>query len=170
MKTEFNRRLKLLYSEKNANSTFLSEIKYMELINKIKEIKSKTTAKTGTEYKALKKYDVMMVGEVEKLVVPILPTSNSIKYYVYNEEIFEIINAIHFNIGHGGRNKMIYEINLKYKNITREIIMLYLSKFVYNMSKKRKYYKKGFSCTTNPLLRNEFALSGRLDRHASSAR
>jgi len=57
----------------------------------------------------LKKYDAMMVGEVEKLVVPaISPTSNSIKFYVYNEDIFEIINEIHLNIGHGGRNHEIY--------------------------------------------------------------
>jgi len=32
----------------------------------------------------------MMVGEIEKLLIPILFTSNSIIFYVNNKEIFDI--------------------------------------------------------------------------------
>lgn len=37
--------------KKNSNNTFLNKIKYKQLMKKIKKMKSKITAKTGTEYK-----------------------------------------------------------------------------------------------------------------------
>jgi hypothetical protein len=92
-----------------------------------------------------------------------------LRYKGYNEEIFENINEIHLNIGHGGRNRMIYNINLMYKNITRKTIMLYLNLSI-TCQKKGSTTKKRFSCTTDPILRNEFGLLGRLDRHISSVR
>ncbi|KAL4127210.1 hypothetical protein QTP88_011401 [Uroleucon formosanum] len=92
-------------NEKNANSTFLSEIKYMELINKIKEIKTKTTAKTGTEYKALKKicYDVhgkprhsqsqgsvkRANQDIENMIATWLQDNNTRRWSVINDDISE---------------------------------------------------------------------------------
>jgi hypothetical protein len=57
---------------------------------------------------------VLKVSDVNKLIVPV-SENNKIKYYVY------------LSIGHGGRNRMEHEVNTKYKNITRDIIMLYLN-------------------------------------------
>jgi len=64
---------------------------------------------------------------VEKLIVPVNNEGNDFKYYVFNEELFNIIHVTHLTIGYGGRNRMEYELNKKYKNITRESIMLYLN-------------------------------------------
>jgi len=68
----------------------------------------------------------MKVCNVERLVVPI-NEGNQIKYYVHNEELFNILHKTHLSIGHGGRSRMEHELNNKYKNITREAIMLYLN-------------------------------------------
>jgi hypothetical protein len=57
---------------------------------------------------------VLKVSNVNKLIVPVYE-NNKIKYY------------IHLSIGHGGRNRMEHEINTKYKNIIRDIIMLHLN-------------------------------------------
>jgi hypothetical protein len=57
---------------------------------------------------------VLKVSDVNKLIVPV-SENNKIKYYV------------HLSIGHGGRNRMEHEVNTKYKNITRDIIMPYLN-------------------------------------------
>jgi hypothetical protein len=57
---------------------------------------------------------VLKVSDVNKLIVPI-SENNKIKYNV------------HLSIGHDGRNRMEHEVNTKYKNITRDIIMLYLN-------------------------------------------
>jgi len=35
------------------------------------------------------------------------------------EEMFDYVNEIHISIGYGGRNRMLYEINKRYKNITQ---------------------------------------------------
>jgi hypothetical protein len=69
---------------------------------------------------------VLKVSDVNKLIVPVFE-NNEIKYYVNNEELFDVIHKVHLSIGNGGRNRMEYEINTKYKNITRDMIMLYLN-------------------------------------------
>jgi hypothetical protein len=57
---------------------------------------------------------VLKVSDVNKLIVPV-SENNKIKYYV------------HLSIVHAGWNRMEHEVNTKYKNITRDIIMLYLN-------------------------------------------
>jgi hypothetical protein len=69
---------------------------------------------------------VLKVSDVNKLIVPV-SENNEIKYYVHNEELFDVIHKVHLSIRHGGRNRMEHEINTKYKNITRDMIMLYLN-------------------------------------------
>jgi hypothetical protein len=49
------------------------------------------------------------------------------KYYVHNKELFDVIYKVHLSIEHGGWNRMKHEVNIKYKNITRDMIMLYLN-------------------------------------------
>jgi uncharacterized protein YjaZ len=69
---------------------------------------------------------VLKVSDINKLIVPV-SENNEIKYYVHNEELFNIINEVHLSISYGGRNRMEHEVNSKYKNVTRDIIMLYLN-------------------------------------------
>jgi len=72
----------------------------------------------------IKKYDTIKVFNVERLVVPI-NEDNQIKYFVHNEERFNILHKNHLSIGHGGCSRM--KLNNKYKHITREAIMLNLN-------------------------------------------
>jgi len=53
--------------------------------------------------------------------------TESVRYYVKNEELFDIIHSTHTAIGHGGRDRMMVELKLKYCNITKETIMIYLN-------------------------------------------
>lgn len=46
---------------------------------------------------------------------------------------------MHLSIGHGSRNRTEYEINKKYKNILRKIIMCYLN--LYGAYKKKEVPK-----------------------------
>lgn len=54
---------------------------------------------------------------MEKLITPIKPNEQDFKYYVANEDFFDIIHEIYLAIGHGGRNRMVQELKRKYKNI-----------------------------------------------------
>ena len=75
----------------------------------------------------LKRYDVVQIGNAVKLIYPVAEGSSSVKYYVQKEDIFDVIHDAHLAIDHGGQNQMIKETQTKYKNITTESIMLYLS-------------------------------------------
>jgi hypothetical protein len=69
---------------------------------------------------------VLKVFVVNKLIVPVYE-NNEIKYYVHNEELFDVIHNVNLSIGHGGRHRIKHKVNTKYKNITRDMIMLYLN-------------------------------------------
>jgi len=56
----------------------------------------------------------MTVPGEEKLIMPITAEGNCVKLYAFNEELFKVVHEIHLSIGHGGRNRMEYEINKKY--------------------------------------------------------
>jgi hypothetical protein len=53
--------------------------------------------------------------------------NDGIRYYVKNEELFDILHSTHIAIGHSGHDRMMAEIKLKYCNITKEIIMIFSS-------------------------------------------
>jgi hypothetical protein len=112
-------------STKNSNNVFLSEVKYSEVLEEVKRLKNGAKLKPN-DYKLLKRYDIMNISYIEKLIVRVTDP-NTIKYYVYNDELFKIIHDVHLQTGHGGRNRMEHELNAKYNNITREYLMIYLN-------------------------------------------
>lgn len=121
---KFNVDLNDLLEKKGSNTSFLKKLKYDQLISHIIQLKNNSKKKEPNDYNLLKKYDVLNVANVNKLIVPV-SENNEIKYYVHDEELFDIIHDVHLSIGHGGRNRMEHEVNTKYKNITRDIIMRY---------------------------------------------
>ena len=50
----------------------------------------------------------------------------TVKYCANISEIFDILHESHLKIGHGGRNRMVKEVNFKYKNVTYECITMHL--------------------------------------------
>lgn len=121
------------------------------MIQKVKESKIKVTSKLPEEYQRLRKYNVVSTKGIEKLIVPV-KESNLIKYYVHIEEIFQVLHDAHIAIGHGGRNHMEKELSTKYKNITREMIVIYLN-LCEICQKKQNVPKKGL--VVKPILNNE---------------
>ncbi|XP_059154833.1 KRAB-A domain-containing protein 2-like [Physella acuta] len=111
--------------EKPNNSFILSKDKYIAIIEDVKQAKAKQTKKT-VDYRRLNKYDVIEVDGKEKLIVPLTEDNGAILYYVHSEELFDLINETHLKIGHGGRTRIEKELKRKYKNITKEIITMYL--------------------------------------------
>jgi hypothetical protein len=64
------------------------------------------------------------------------------KCYIHNEELFDVIHKVHLSIRHGGRYRMEHEVNTKYKNITRDMIMLYINSCE-SCKRKESTAKKG---------------------------
>jgi len=93
----------------------------------------------------------MTVSNFEKLIVPVTKP-HTIKYYVYNEELYKIIYDVHLQTVHGDRNRMEHELNAKYKTITSECLMMYLN-LCEPCQKKGNSVKKGL--VAKPIISTE---------------
>ncbi|GBL92082.1 KRAB-A domain-containing protein 2 [Araneus ventricosus] len=127
MKLRFNDHLYMLKSNKGKNNQLFTREEYNSLIAKVKESKEKTSAKTPEDYQRISRYDIVRIGGDEKLIVKVQNEGDPIVYYTCMEENFQIIHEIHIAIGHGGRNRMMREVKTTYKNITIEMVMIYLN-------------------------------------------
>jgi len=66
----------------------------------------------------IKTFHVEKINDENKLIAPLKPRKTNIQYYVTNEEFFTILHESHTRIGHGGRTRILKELQVKYKNIT----------------------------------------------------
>ena len=94
----------------------MSYIQYNNLIADIKVAKLQTTTKTQRDYYLLRKFEVYDCGRTERLIMKRKSESSPILYVVPLEEIYSVLHKAHIETGHGGRDKMIHNINKKYGN------------------------------------------------------
>ncbi|XP_055947020.1 KRAB-A domain-containing protein 2-like [Argiope bruennichi] len=122
------------------NSSSLTREKLLSLIADVK--KSKTSdKKVPRDYWLLQHYDVLEVQGVEKLIVPVTNATSDVMFYCSSDSLFDILHETHLSIGHGGRDRMIKELNLRYKNITQNDIKVFLN-FCESCQQKRKAGRK----------------------------
>nr|XP_027777949.2 SCAN domain-containing protein 3 [Marmota flaviventris] len=126
MRKRFFRNLAMLLENKSNNTKIFSKAKYCQLIREVKEAKAKAK-KESVDYRRLARFDVNLVHGKEKLIEAINGETDKIRYYLHSEDLFDILHDTHLSIGHGGRTRMEKELQAKYKNITKEVIMLYLT-------------------------------------------
>lgn len=155
MENEFIDRLNKILEVKKPNSKYLSKVKYDKLIVHLKELKTKKP-KIPNDYRIIKKYDIVEMSDVERLIVPKMNESDQIKCYVYNEELFGILHETHLSIGHGRRDRMEHQLHHKYENITRETVMLYLN--LCESCKKNGFAVKPITSKDNTNLRCQIDL------------
>jgi hypothetical protein len=63
-------------------------------------------------------------------------------------------------VRHGSKNRIEYKLNLKYKNLIREIIIIFLN-LCDHCQKKRQYYKNRFNC--KPIVSSELNFRCQVD-------
>lgn len=95
---------------------------------------------------------MLVVQGKTKLIFPV-KDDNVVLYYVPTSELFDILQATHVSIGHGGRDRMIKELGNKYKNITRNDIETFLH-FCEPCQQKQKGSKKGV--VVKPIISPDF--------------
>ena len=81
----------------------------------VEEAKS-AVKKTSLQYRRMKRFDVLEIGEVKKLIAK----GETVRYFLPAEEIFDVTESAHVAIGHGGRNRLKKEVSRKYTNVTTE--------------------------------------------------
>lgn len=115
----------LIRSKRKDNCFYFSHERYSKIVSEVISAKSKCS--TPLDYRRLKRFDILKVSDEQKLIVPLKPGETNIQYFVTNEELFNILSETHIRTGHGGRTRMLKELQVKYKNITYEVVMLYLN-------------------------------------------
>ena len=118
-----------LLSSKKGNNVSLSLQRYQEVIEELKVAKSKKGGTSDAEYRLLQRFEMVTIGDSEFLIRKNKKNNKKgdMLYYVANEHLFEKIQTIHLNHGHGGINKMMQHVNEKYYNITTEAVKLFIS-------------------------------------------
>lgn len=125
MRISYNRLLNS--TELKQNSVHLSKRKYLQLIESIKRFKSNPTMrKSPRDYWLLKRFDVIKVQNVEKLIVPMKKGDLKILYYIALEDLFDVIYEAHVAINHGGRDRTHRQLNALYKNLTVSDVKCFL--------------------------------------------
>lgn len=84
----------------------------------------KTDKKTPLQQRRLKRFGMLNITGVKKLIAR---SEENIRYYLPADELYDVIDAAHVAVGHGGRDRMLAETSKKYANITKKMISLYLS-------------------------------------------
>lgn len=135
---EFN---ELISIKRNDNSAYLSNEKYSEILNCIKNAKV-NDKKNALMYRRLKRFDVLKTANDEKLITPVVEGNTKFVFYVKNEEMYDILHSTHLKIGHGGKHKMFAEVKKKYKNVSQEVIKMYL-KYCEPCQMRMKSKRKG---------------------------
>jgi hypothetical protein len=79
--------------------------------------------KKSLQYRRLRRFDVLKIGEVRKLIAK----GETVRYFLPAEEIFDVTESAHVAIGHGGQDRLKKEVSSKYTNVTIEIINIFLS-------------------------------------------
>lgn len=160
MKNKFNENLNLCLSNKKSNNTFLTRSDYEKFVEKVLKLKESREKKVCADYYVLKRFDIIEVSSVKKLIKPLLTESEKPIFFVAIDEIFDIIHDTHVNIGHGGRNRIQYAVKEKYANVTKEVIMLYLPLCLV-CQKKSSNKKRGL--VSKPIIEKEFNSRAQLD-------
>jgi len=150
----------LLKNKREDNKSFLNKEEYMLRLQEVKLAKEKIGKKSAKDYRYIRKYDIITLNGQERLIKSISNNSENVHYYVSNDELFDILHDSHIAIGHGGRDRMVYELKTKYCNITKETIMIYLS-LCMHCEKKSSNPKRGL--VSKPILHNAFNSRAQVD-------
>jgi hypothetical protein len=66
-----------------------------------------------------------LTGDIQKLIKKRKNDNDPILYYVCAEEMHSIAMRVHVFTGHSGRDKMLKETNIKFANVTRDVLGLF---------------------------------------------
>ncbi|XP_067134166.1 KRAB-A domain-containing protein 2-like [Centruroides vittatus] len=148
-KEEFLKRIIQIdkHEKKEDHYNIMTKESYDKLMDEIEEAQL-AEKKTQKQYRRLNRFKVINNCGTRKLVTRKEP----MKYYLYVDEIFDILEAAHVAIGHGGRDRLKNETSRIYANITREMISIFLS-MCKTCQRKKSMRKMGL--VSKPILHSE---------------
>ncbi|XP_068229392.1 KRAB-A domain-containing protein 2-like [Palaemon carinicauda] len=101
------------------------------------------------------------VGPTEKLIKRCSTRQESPLYSVSIKEMFDIVKSAHISTGHGGRDRMLKELQKKYANIQTKAVELFKSLCQECQKKQKRPMTKGV--VVRPILIKKFSSRGQVD-------
>lgn len=92
-------------SKKSSHYNVLSSEQYLELVKQVEDAE-KSEKRTPLQQRRLIRFAVLKIGDVKKLIAR---SESNIKYYLSSDELYDVIDAAHVAVGHGGRDRMLAE-------------------------------------------------------------
>ncbi|KAK4877082.1 hypothetical protein RN001_009588 [Aquatica leii] len=92
-----------IIEESNYRSTLLLKADYKLLLSEVKEtqrLRNSGESLSSKQYRSLKRYDLLNIGQDKKLIAKRYTDNDDIRFYVYLDQLFDIIHAAHINTGH----------------------------------------------------------------------
>lgn len=143
---EFYQKIDELMKSKLAPNTFLvSREKYNNMISQVKLAKTVNYRKTPADFRRIKRFEIVDTPQGERLYMSRKPGETEQQVYVPVDEIYDIIREYHLKLNHGGRTRMMVELKKKYKNVTAQSVLIYLSLCKDCKSKKRRMIRTNSS-------------------------
>jgi hypothetical protein len=150
---------KLLDRSSNPKAVILTKENYDQLVASVLHVKT-TGKKTPYDYWLSRKYDVVEVDGIRKLIVPMQDGSTSVRYYLHIDEMFHELEKVHSKIGHGGRDRMEREARQIFKNVSR----LTVNDFIAGCEEcERKKGKKRKGLVVKPIIHSHMNSRAQLD-------
>ncbi|XP_068200645.1 KRAB-A domain-containing protein 2-like [Palaemon carinicauda] len=116
---------------------------YFQMIEDIHRARERKITKSHYEFYLMSKYEVLQCGDVEKIIKKRQTLDKTPVYYVSIEDTFDIVKRAHVATGHGGRDRMTKELQVKYDNIQRDTIELFKSLCLECQKKRKRPMTKG---------------------------
>ena len=161
MEEQFKQKVAQLYAS-DRKTAMITKEEYFSLVDEVKEAGNVSgTSKTWRQYYILKRYQILQCGDVEKLIRKKKDDGDNAVYFAHNDDLFDIIKRVHTTTGHGGRDKMMKVLSVKYANITREVVELYKSLCIECAKKRKRPAVKGV--VVRPILSNDYGSRGQVD-------
>ena len=136
MEEKYRKALTDLISEGSLRKLYTKD-KYFQIIEMLNRFKVSKTKKTAEEYYFMDQFDVITIGDSQRLIKKLTNSAQDIMVYVHLDEIFHILNAVHQTVGHGGIRKTLIEVKRLYENITFPCVRIFID-LCENCHKKNK--------------------------------
>ncbi|XP_068246898.1 KRAB-A domain-containing protein 2-like [Palaemon carinicauda] len=131
------------------------------MIEDIHRASERKNVKSRQEYYLLSKYEVLQCGDLETIIKKRQTLDETPVYYVSIEDTFHIVKRAHVATGHGGRDRMTKDLQVKYSNIHRDTIELFKSLRLECQKKRKRPMTK--VVVVKPILSTEFLSRGQVD-------
>lgn len=104
MQAEFDSQLvRLLETSGTQKHNLMGKDHYLTILNEVKEAnlcKAQSKPLSTKQYRRIKRFDIISISGVEKLIKKRKEDSDAILYFVSTDEVFPIIHQAHVSTGH----------------------------------------------------------------------